>query len=203
MEEKELIAAAKKGDLDAFNTLVLTYQGQAYNVALRILSDESLAEDATQDAFISAYQNIRGFRGGSLRAWILRIVTNCCYDELRRRKRRPSQPIEVLDPESGEEVDDPDVLSDKRDLPEDVLAQKELGLAVQNCIEGLPTEFRAVLVLVDIQGLDYLEACQIIHKPIGTLKSRLARARVRIQDCLQGAWELLPREYRLKEDGKL
>ena len=116
MEEKELIAAAKKGDLDAFNKLVLTYQGQAYNVALRILSDESLAEDATQDAFISAYQNIRGFRGGSLRAWILRIVTNCCYDELRRRKRRPSQPIEALDPESGEEVDDPDVLSDKRNL---------------------------------------------------------------------------------------
>ena len=201
MDELELIQSAKKGDLEAFNRLVLAFQNQAFNVALRILADEHLAEDATQDAFLSAYRNISGFRGGSFRAWILRIVTNRCYDELRRQVRQPTQPMDPFNRSDENEVDDPVVLKDENHLPETEAETRELESAIQKCIEGLSGDFRTVVVLVDVQGLDYQEACQIIQKPLGTLKSRLARARLSLQDCLQGVWELLPADYRLKDKG--
>ena len=201
MDELALIQSAIKGNLDAFNRLVLHYQDQAYNVAVRILNDEHLAEDATQESFISAYRNIGGFRGGSFRAWILRIVTNRCYDELRRQKRQPSQPLDPINNDSEEEMDDPVVLKDEQHLPEVEAEKHEMESAVQKCVEGLSNDFRTVVVLVDIQGLDYQEACQIIQKPLGTLKRRLARARLSLQGCLQGVWELLPPEYRLKNKG--
>jgi len=89
MDEAALVSAAQQGDLDAFNRLVLAYQDMAYNLAYRMLSDENAAADATQNAFLSAYKNLRAFRGGSFKAWLLRTVTNACYDELRRRQRRP------------------------------------------------------------------------------------------------------------------
>jgi RNA polymerase sigma-70 factor (ECF subfamily) len=201
MDELALIQSAKKGDLDAFNRLVLLYQEQAFNVAVRILADEHLAEDATQESFISAYRNIGGFRGGSFRAWILRIITNRCYDELRRQKRQPSQPLDSITNDNEEEMDDPLILKDEQHLPEAETEKHELETAIQKCIEGLSGDFRTVVVLVDIQGLDYQEACQIIQKPLGTLKSRLARARLSLQDCLLGFWELLPADYRLKRKG--
>jgi len=201
MDELVLIQSAQKGDVDAFNCLVLAFQDQAFNVALRILSDEHLAEDATQDAFLSAYRNIRGFRGGSFRAWILRIITNRCYDELRRQKRQPSQPLDPGNDENEEGLDDSVILKDEQHLPEAEAEKRELESAIQMCIEGLSGDFRMVVVLVDVQGLDYQEACRIIQKPLGTLKSRLARARLSLQDCLQGVWELLPADYRLKDKG--
>jgi RNA polymerase sigma-70 factor (ECF subfamily) len=201
MDELVLIQSAKRGDLDAFNRLVLAYQDQAYNVALRILADVHLAEDATQDAFFSAFRNIKDFRGGSFRAWILRIITNRCYDEMRRQKRQPSQPLEPVNNEGEDELDDPAVLKDEQHLPEAETEKHEMENAIQKCIEGLSGDFRTVVVLVDIQGLDYQDACQIIQKPLGTLKSRLARARLSLQNCLQGVWELLPADYRLKSKG--
>jgi RNA polymerase sigma-70 factor (ECF subfamily) len=201
MDELALIQSAKKGNLDAFNRLVLLYQEQAFNVAVRILADEHLAEDATQESFISAYRKIGGFRGGSFRAWILRIITNRCYDELRRQKRQPSQSLDLINNDNEEEMDDPVILKDEQHLPEIETEKHELETAIQKCIEGLSGDFRTVIVLVDIQGLDYQEACQIIQKPLGTLKSRLARARLSLQDCLLGFWELLPADYRLKRKG--
>ena len=85
MDETALIMYARTGDLDAFNRLVLAYQDMLYNTALRILGDDALASDATQEAFISAFKNLASFRGGSFKAWLLRTVTNACYDELRIR----------------------------------------------------------------------------------------------------------------------
>jgi RNA polymerase sigma-70 factor (ECF subfamily) len=99
MDEPDLIRAAQHGDLDAFNRLVLAYQDNVFNTALRILGDEDLASDASQEAFISAFRGLNGYRGGSFRAWLLRTVTNACYDELRRRKRRPSIPLEPVNDE--------------------------------------------------------------------------------------------------------
>ena len=199
IDEKELVQQARRGDGAAFNQLVLACQQQMFNLALRILMDEKLAEDVTQEAFLAAFRALSGFRDGSFRAWMARIVTNRCYDELRRQKRQPSQPIESMD-EDGEEMDDPPVIKDESDLPEDKLAKSELENAIMNCIEDLGIDFRTALLLVDVQGFDYQEACQVIGKPIGTLKSRLARARLAVQDCLQGAWELLPESYRQKGD---
>ena len=195
MDEIALINDARQGDLDAFNRLVLAYQDRVYSQAYRVLSDPQGADDATQEAFISAYKNLRSFRGGSFRAWLLRIVTNACYDELRRRKRKPTTSLEPLD-DSGNEIESPHWIADPGELPEENVIRAELGKAIQNCLEKLPVDFRVVVVLVDVQGMDYLEAADVIGKPLGTVKSRLARARSRMRDCLQGFWELLPMSMR-------
>lgn len=199
MDEGALISSAKKGDLDSFNRLVLAYQDMVYHQALRVLSDSQAADDATQEAFISAFRKIRSFRGGSFRAWLLRIVTNACYDELRRRKRRPTLPLEPLD-DAGEEIDSPQWMEDQSEKPEEYTERAELNRAILNCLEGLDPEFRIIVSLVDIQGLDYSEAAEVIEKPLGTVKSRLARARSRLRDCLQEHRELLPSAFRLESE---
>lgn len=196
MDEIALIQDAKQGDLDAFNRLILAYQDRVYNQAYRVLGESQAADDASQEAFISAYKNLRSFRGGSFRAWLLRIVTNACYDELRRRKRRPTTSLEPLD-ESGDEIESPHWIADPGELPENSIVREELGKAIQYCLDELPPDFRVVVVLVDVQGMDYREASSVIGKPLGTVKSRLARGRNRMQECLQGFWELLPASMRL------
>jgi RNA polymerase sigma-70 factor (ECF subfamily) len=202
MDETALIQQAKHGDLDAFNRLVLAYQEQTYNLALRLLGDDPSAQDATQVAFINAFQSIKSFRGGSFRAWILRILTNACFDELRRQKRKPTEDLNPIDTSSGDELEDPAWLSDDSQSPEDHVTQQELEKAIQRCLRSLPEEFRAVIVLVDVQGMDYQEASEVVKKPLGTIRSRLARARRRVQECLQNAGELLPDIYRLNEESK-
>ena len=140
MDEPALIHDAQHGDLNAFNSLVLTYQDIVFNTALRILGDEDLAADASQDAFISAFRALNSYRGGSFRAWLLRTTTNACYDELRRKKRRPTTPLE---PETGdgEDIETPRWLTDPNPTPEVQLDQIELEHAIQHCLENLPTDF--------------------------------------------------------------
>lgn len=197
MDEQALIQDALEGELDAFNTLVLHYQDMAYNVAYRIMGEHGAADDATQEAFITAYQKLEQYRGGSFKAWLLRIVTNNCYDELRRRQR---QPVTPLKPElsDGETLENPYWIEDETATPEEETEQTELQQAIQQCINELDNKFRIVLVLVDVEGLDYESAAQAAGTPIGTVKSRLARARERVQDCLQSFWELLPDLFRLR-----
>ena len=197
MDEQALIQEACRGDLNAFNRLVLAHQDSVYNQAYRVLGDVQAADDAAQEAFISAYNHLKSFRGGSFRSWLLRIVTNLCYDELRRRKRRPTTPLEPLD-DAGDEIESPAWMMDPGELPEQTAERAELGKAIQHCLDELPIEFRVIVTLVDIQGMDYAEVAEVINKPMGTVKSRLARARLRLQDCLQGFWELLPLAMRLK-----
>lgn len=200
MDEARLIQDAVKGDLDSFNHLVLEYQDMAFNLAFRMLDDPASAEDATQNAFISAYRNIHTFRGGSFRAWVMRMVTNTCYDELRRKHRRPTVPLEPVSGEDEEEIESPAWLADDGPSPENQIESQELENAIQHCINDLPEEFRVVVVLVDIQGMDYSEAAAIIGKPLGTVKSRLARARMRLRSCLTSFRELLPVNFRLGEE---
>lgn len=196
MDEIALIQAARDGDLDSFNRLVLAYQDLVYNHAFRMVGEEESADDATQSTFISAFNHLGSFRGGSFKAWLLRIVTNACYDELRRRKRRPTVPLEPLD-DAGDEVESPRWMVDPADQPEEQVERVELQRAIQHCLDNLPGDFRTAVIMVDVQGLDYFEAAQAIGKPIGTIKSRLARARFRLRDCLNGFAELLPAGFRL------
>lgn len=191
MDETVLIHAALQGDLEAFNRLVLAYQDRVYSQAYRMLGEAEAAEDAAQEAFISAFRNLGAYRGGSFRAWLLRIVTNLCYDELRRRQRRPTAPLEPLAQEDDEEIESPRWLADPGLTPEQEVEQQELGRALQHCLEELPSDFRLVVVLVDIQGMDYEEAATTAGVPLGTIKSRLARARLRMRECLRGFGELL------------
>jgi RNA polymerase sigma-70 factor (ECF subfamily) len=201
MDEAALIISARQGDLNSFNRLVLVYQDMVFNQAYRMLGDNDSAADAAQETFIAAYRKIDTYRGGSFKAWLLRIVTNACYDELRRQKRRPTTPLEPLDQED-EEVESPSWLADTSPTPEEAAEREELYAALQRCMNDLPEEFRAVVALVDLQGLDYYEASQVVGKPLGTVKSRLARARLRLRDCLQGFWELLPPTFRLVEESE-
>lgn len=202
MDEEALIQMAKGGDLTAFNRLVLAYQDQVYGVALRVLGEPAAADDAAQEAFISAYKAIGKFRGGSFRGWLMRIVTNACYDELRRRKRRPQIPLEELNPlDEPEEVDSSGFLPSSEEGPEEAADRAELAEALKECLRRLPLDFRVVVVLVDVQGYAYKEAAESIRKPLGTVKSRLARARAQLQECLQGYRELLPLELRLENEG--
>jgi RNA polymerase sigma-70 factor, ECF subfamily len=199
MDEPALIIEAQHGSLEAFNTLVLTYQDMVFNTALRILSDEDLAADATQEAFLSAFRAINSYRGGSFKAWLLRTVTNACYDELRRRKRRPTTPLEP-ETEEGEEMESPRWLADPSASPEEQLDHAELEHAIQHCLDRLPTDFKTVVVLADIQGMDYDEVAMAARVPLGTIKSRLARARLRLRECLQAFAELLPAAFRLEKE---
>jgi RNA polymerase sigma-70 factor (ECF subfamily) len=196
MDETCLINDAKKGDLESFNRLVMAYQDVVYTQAYRMMGEQAAAEDASQEAFISAYRSVHSYRGGSFKAWLLRIVTNACYDELRRRQRRPTTPLESLDSD-GEEIESGAWMADPTGTPEDSVQRAELNYAIQHCLDELPIEFRSAIVLVDVQGMDYVEASVVIGTPIGTVKSRLSRARQRLRNCLQGFWELLPAQFRL------
>jgi len=195
MDEKTLIEAARQGDVGSFNQLVLSYQSMAYNVAYRILGDRDAAADATQEAFLSAFQAIGKFRGGSFKAWVLRIVTNACYDQLRLKQRRPTASLDVLlvsEPAPIRPLTDPD------ESPEEHALRQELSKAIQAGIGTLPTEQRITLILSDIQGFSYQEIAAISGVSLGTVKSRLSRARGKLRDFLMEQGELLPSQYRLK-----
>lgn len=196
MDEATCIARALEGDLEAFNQLVLTYQDSAYNLAYRMLNDPDAAADVTQTAFIAAYRSLKTYRGGSFRAWVLRMVTNACYDELRRRKRRPTVALEPLNRED-EEIESPAWLTDNHLSPEEAVQMREVENAITHCLQELPEDFRAVVIMVDVEGYDYNDVAQALGKPLGTIKSRLARARLRLRDCLAGFAELLPARFRL------
>jgi len=144
---------------------------------------------------ISMYRKLESYRGGSFRSWFLRIVTNACYDELRRQRRRPTVPIEP-ETDEGELVESPEWLEDKSAGPEELLGAAEVEKAIQHCLSGLEEKFRVVLTLVDVSGEDYESVSRIIGTPIGTVKSRLARARLKMQQCLRGFRELLPAQFR-------
>jgi RNA polymerase sigma-70 factor (ECF subfamily) len=202
MDESALVKSALSGELDAFNRLVLAYQDIAFNVAYRILGDEDLAVDATQNAFLSAYKNLKAFRGGSFKAWVLRMVTNSCYDELRRKQRHPVVPLEQRVDEEGEEVDFNEWLPSNDPTPEVSMEQAEVEHALEHCLQALPLDFRSVVILVDVQGMDYDEVAHSLGKPLGTVKSRLARARGHLRDCLQQFQELLPAKYRLDDEAR-
>jgi RNA polymerase sigma-70 factor (ECF subfamily) len=199
MDEPVLIHSAQKGDLEAFNRLVLAHQDALFNTALRILGDEALAADATQEAFISAFRGLNSFRGGSFKAWLMRTVTNACYDELRRQKRRPTVSLEPTN-DDDEEIESPRWMADSSLSPAEKFEADELEHAIQHCLESLPSDFRTVVILADIQGLDYAEVAMAARVPLGTIKSRLARARLRLRECLRGFGELLPAAFRLERE---
>ncbi|MCC7352937.1 MAG: sigma-70 family RNA polymerase sigma factor [Anaerolineae bacterium] len=195
MDEIALIVAAKKGELRAFNQLVLQYQGMAYNLAYRVLGDSDAAADVTQDSFVKAFKSLRQYRGGSFKAWVLRIVTNTCYDYLRAKQRRPSSSLDDLaeDPDRAEE------LTHHGEGPEEYVMRRELSVTIQTGIALLPADQRIALVLSDVEGMSYQEIAEVTESELGTVKSRLSRARAKLRDYLQARPELLPARYRLND----
>lgn len=185
--ETQLIQKASTGDLDAFNHLVLTHQDLVYNHAFALLKDLDSAEDAAQESFVKAFQHIAEFRGGSFRAWLLKIATNAAYDVLRRSHRRP---VISLFPEDdyGVENESPAWLADPAASPETKAEQNELTKELHRILDALPRAFRSVIMLVDVYEFDYAEAARTLGVPIGTVKSRLARARLHMQEKLRDSF---------------
>ena len=195
--EKTLIRAAQRGNLEAFNLLILRYQNLLFGIALRLLGDADAAADAVQEALISTFRRFHTFRGDSLRSWLARVVVNACYDELRRKRRQHSIPLEQVNAE-GDEFETSYWLVDPQADPEVQYEAAELESAIQKSLEKLPEIYRLILILVDIEGMSYEEAALAAHVPVGTVKSRLARARVQVQKSLQVSRELLPAAYRVE-----
>lgn len=189
-EDTDLVNRSQNGELAAFNAIVERYQSRVYNLSARILGNATSAEDATQEAFISAYKAISKFRGGSLRAWLLRIASNTCYDILRSSKRRPEQSLDLSMENPGFQV------ASGAASPEQQAITSELGSEIQRAIIALPEDQRMVLVMIDVQGASYDETAQAIGTSMGTVKSRLSRARGRMRDYLRERRELLPDEFR-------
>lgn len=189
-EDTDLINRSQSGDLEAFNLIVERYQTHVYNLSARIMGNMASAEDATQETFISAYRAIRKYRGGSFRGWLLRIATNQCYDMLRAMKRRPADSLDESMLNPGFRV------PSGGESPEDRTLQGELAEQLQRAILTLPDDQRTVIVLIDVQGFSYEETAQATGASIGTVKSRLSRARARLRDYLKEHMELLPEEFR-------
>jgi RNA polymerase sigma-70 factor (ECF subfamily) len=198
MDEAALIQQAQRGDVSAFNELVLTYQTQVYNVAYRIMGDAGAASDATQDAFISAYTHIKDFRGGSFKSWLLRTVTNACYDALRYSKRRPAASLDHLTESEGEEGagDFNEFIPSTDEGPAMAAERSDLRRFIARAALSLPPDQRITFVLSDVQGMAYEEIAEVMDTSLGTVKSRLSRARAKLREALLQQKELLPDEYR-------
>ena len=198
MNEEDLIQQAQQGDIVAFNRLVVQYQELVFNVAYRIMGDPAEAEDVAQETFITAYKSLRSFRGGSFKSWLIRVATNRCYDELRRRKRRPQTSLDAITDENESFA----FLRSPGEGPEAHRQRVELALMIERCLKGLPDDQRIVTVLGDVEGYDYQQIAEITSVSLGTVKSRLSRARAMLRDCLQEiGGELLPSAYRLESTG--
>lgn len=182
--EPDLVREAQVGDKRAFNQLVLSYQDRVFSLSASILGDTDTADDVTQNTFLTAYLNLARFRNGSFRSWLFRIATNLCYDEYRRQKRHPVLSLE----NEGLTEERVSTLYDTPNssiLPEAELDKLELRQTIQHALNQLDAGHRSVVILVDQFDLDYKETAQILGIPIGTVKSRLARARMRLKQLLK------------------
>jgi RNA polymerase sigma-70 factor, ECF subfamily len=180
----ELLSRAVHGDLDSYNQLVVKHQDIAYQRAFSVLGDPYLAEDAVQESFIRAYHALHTLRGDSFRAWLFKIVTNTAISLLRAEVQKHSRSLS-LDNAEGDEIESPAWIADPSPSVEALLEQKEDTQRLAQIINGLPPIYREVLLLVDWYELDYSEAAQTLNVPLGTIRSRVARARFQVRRKLQ------------------
>jgi RNA polymerase sigma-70 factor (ECF subfamily) len=179
--EEDLITRSQNGDIDAFEELVAKYERKVYAIAYRFMGNPEDAGDLTQEAFLKAYQSIKSFRQeASFSTWICRIVSNVCRDQLRKNKRQSQN---SLDEDVWlEEGTVQKQLKDQRPTPDEVYESKELKEYLQGLINNLNPEYKMVVILRDIQGYSYEEIAQILDCSLGTVKSRLNRARKALRD---------------------
>lgn len=179
------INAARDGDPVAFSTLIQHHYSTAVRVAQQILVTEDAASDAVQEAMIKAHRAMHRFQDGNFRSWLLRIVSNTCYDHLRRQKRSVTVSLDQLtEGENGEEFFAVEPEAGEVEDPEQVAVRNESMECLLSAIAELPVWHRNVVLLVDVDGYDYGEAAEVLHVPLGTIKSRLSRARSALRDQL-------------------
>ncbi|HZJ85099.1 MAG TPA: sigma-70 family RNA polymerase sigma factor [Syntrophomonadaceae bacterium] len=190
--DERLVKESLQGDKAAFEELVFQYQNKIYALSYRYMGNEQDAYDMTQEAFLKAYRSLRTFKGdSSFGTWMYRVATNVCLDELRRRKRRIvafslDEPLATQEgDELGKEIPDNSL------TPDLIYEQKELSEYIQSQLNELKSEHKTVIILRDIMGLTYEEMAGVLDVSLGTVKSRLSRARISLRKKL-GDRELLP-----------
>ena len=189
---------AQAGDVAAFNVLVLRHQDAAYSLALRFLGSPQAAEDVTQEAFLRAYRHLGRFRGERFRPWLLSIVANAARDELRRQRRHPQRSLEQARADPELPAFDP---PDPGPTPEAEALRGELRADLEQALRTLPDDWRLIVLLSDVHRLSYEEVAEAAGVPVGTVKSRLSRARARLRDVLRAGAEPFGRDQRQKQRG--
>lgn len=179
-----LIERARAGDLDAFNDLVRLYQDSLFALVVRMVPDRDQASDAVQEAFFSAFRNLHGFRGGSVKSWLSRICVNAAMDTQRLRKRRPSQPYPELEDESWQPPAGPDV------DPERIAVTAERSRVINEAMTRITGDQRAAIILFDVEGYDYGEIAEMTGVSLGTVKSRIHRGRLALRGILEDRMDL-------------
>lgn len=190
--DEQLVKRCLQGDSRAFEDLAVKYQNKIYALSYRYMGNEEDAYDMAQEAFIKAYRSLRSFKGdSSFGTWMYRIATNVCLDELRRRKRRiiPLSLDEPLATRDGDEVEKE--IADTSPTADVIYEQKELSQYIQQVLDEMKPDHKTTIILRDIMDLTYEEIAQVSDCSIGTVKSRLSRARDALRKKL-GDRELLP-----------
>lgn len=180
MQDDLIIERAKNGDVQAFEELISAYERRIFNTALRTMKNPDDANDVAQEAIIKIYKNIAGFKGDcTFAVWVYRIVSNACYDELRRRKRHSDMSLDALTADGVVQF------RDSGELPDQYAERNELSQNIQKAINQLDEEYRVPIVLRELQGLSYQEIADIMDVNLGTVKSRISRARLQLQKKLR------------------
>jgi RNA polymerase sigma-70 factor, ECF subfamily len=185
MDDEALLERARRGDRDAFASIVNRHQDELYTMALRLLGTPHDAADVVQETFLRAYSRLPDLRGPTVRAWLFRVALNCAHDVQRRAVRRPAQPLEDAE---GHVVELPDPALG----PEASALARERLAAIRHALELLPSDFRAAVVLRDVNDLSYEEMADALRIPIGTVKSRLSRARALLAASLRTSPAIFP-----------
>ncbi len=177
MDDSTLVARARQGDQEAFTQLVVQYQVPLYNMALRMVGSRDDAADVAQEAFLRAWEKLRTLREAPFKPWLFQIAVNLCYDHFRRGKRYGQMP----DEDQGEKVIG---LGASIPDPQDQAEVHERSRLVRQSMDSLEHDMRAALVLRDVNGMAYEEIASVLRVPLGTVKSRIARARAQVQERL-------------------
>ena len=176
LKERDLIRKAKQGDMLAFEELILKHEKIVYNVALRMMNHSEDARDISQEVFLKAYRNLANFdERSAFSTWLYRITHNTCIDEMRKRKGKQSYSLEEeLENEDGSMQRQ---IADEGDTPEESLLREEQKSEILQALDTLSEEHKAAIILRDVKGLSYEEISEILELSLGTVKSRISRAR--------------------------
>lgn len=182
MSDEELVKKVKNGDADAFEQIIIKYEKKIFGLIYNMLRNENEIEDVAQEVFIKVYKNLDKFNGdSSLYTWIYKIATNLCLDQIKKRK-------EVIYIDEKLQLDDGEVeiqIPSDEKLQDEIYEQKELKQKLESCIDKLPEKQKAMIVLRDIKGLSYDEIAEILDLKLGTVKSQINRARLKLKELLE------------------
>ncbi len=188
-DEPTIIRSAQQGDLEAFNLLVDRYQDQLFRVAYRMLGDMDNAADATQTAWLAVFRKFNQYRGGRLSSWLMHILVNACYDQLRLLHRRSEVGLYPGNSD-GEEFENPYWLLDPSPGVEERADARQFDAAVQRALQQIPEVYRTMIVLVDVEGYGYEDAAAALQVPLGTVRSRVARGRLALRRELEASGDI-------------